>query len=359
MNFKSVYDLSIVQQGLQPDPAQLDVVEKMSDLFAQLSRSVEDRSVLVAAVSLLLSLSRRSKITQGCYLWGGVGRGKTWLMDMFYESIPYDSKTRLHYQHFMQQVHIALSQLKGQANPLAIVAQRMIKQTRLICLDEFHVLDITDAMLLHGLLGELYKLGVVFVMTSNLPPDELYKNGLQRDRFIPAIDLIKRNNKVIACNGEWDYRLSEINNGGNYFSPLGDEAQQMMAARLNKLASSAIETGISIVVNTRPILTHFHAAGVVWFDFNELCAGPRAASDYIEIADRYPTVFLSDVYQMDEASDDVARRFINLIDEFYDRGTRLVISANHLPRYLYTGKRLAFEFERTVSRLEEMRSSHD
>jgi len=358
MSFKSVYDLSIAQQGLQSDSSQLAAVEQMSELYSQLSGPAEATS-FISVVGRWLTNARQNQTIQGCYVWGGVGRGKTWLMDMFYDALPCGNKARFHYQHFMQQVHAELSQLKGQQNPLVLVAQRMIKQTRLICLDEFHVLDITDAMLLDGLLNALYKMGVVFVMTSNLPPDELYKNGLQRERFMPAIDLIKGNNKIIECNGEWDYRLSEINNAGNYFTPLTDEAQKLMESKFHQLVAVTLESDKLIMVNNRSIVTRFHTTAAVWFEFNDLCAGPRAASDYIEIADRYPVVFVSGVYQMDDSYDDVARRFIHLIDEFYDRNTQLVISANHLPRYLYTGKRLAFEFERTISRLEEMRSSCD
>ncbi|NOZ54055.1 MAG: cell division protein ZapE [Gammaproteobacteria bacterium] len=356
MKFQSVYERSINQQGLQPDRAQLGAVEKMSDLFFNLSKAVDDNKKLITIIKRLLTGAGHQNVHQGCYLWGGVGRGKTWLMDMFYDAVPCDNKVRFHYQHFMQQVHVALAQLNGRQDPLVSVAKRILKQSKLICLDEFHVLDITDAMLLYGLLDALYKMGAVFVMTSNLPPDKLYLNGLQRERFMPAIELIKNNNLIIECNGDRDYRLNGVTNAGNYFTPLTDETLTLLRSKFSLLAPSMVEAGKAITVNNRTIQTQFHAAEIVWFNFNDLCAGPRAASDYIEIARRYPVVFLSDVYQMDDFLDDVARRFINLIDEFYDHGTTLIISSNYLPRYLYIGKRLVFEFERTVSRLEEMRS---
>ena len=346
------YTLMLKEPGFIEDPEQAKAVEFFNELFLQL----EIEPDFWGHVKNILGYKTASP--KGLYLWGGVGRGKTWLMDMFYTLLPCDKKIRLHFHHFMQAVHDELSLLKGYKNPLKLVARNFSKQARIICLDEFHVSDITDAMLLYGILEALYKEGVILISTSNLNVDDLYKHGLQRDRFLPAIDLIKINSQIVCIDGELDHRLRLLEKAETWYITVDESTEQVIQSRFNQLAPSKPLKNKSLHINHREIKSLYIAEDVVWFDFYTLCSSPRSSSDYIELARQFHTVFITDIPEIDESIDDKAKRFINLIDEFYDRNVKLIISADTLPQTIYTGKLLQFEFQRTISRLIEMRS-HD
>lgn len=348
------YQLNLAKPGITPDPAQAQAAAQLEDLHHRLIHSNHHRHSFSSKLTGWFQ-GEQTPVT-GLYLWGGVGRGKTWLMDLFYDNLPFRQKLRLHFHHFMQTVHDQLSLLKGQRDPLKLIARNLARRTQIICLDEFHVDDITDAMLLRGLLDALLNEGVTLVATSNQPPDELYKHGLQREQFLPAIALIKTFTKVIRVDGGIDHRLRLLEKADVWYTPLGDDTHNKLRTRFAELAPVTDYKPEAIFINYRDIPTELCAVDLVWFDFNILCNSPRATPDYIEIARRFHTVFVSNIPQLNEASDDKAMRFINLIDEFYDRNIKLVASAATTPVDLYTGKQLTFEFQRTRSRLEEMRS---
>lgn len=356
MSFLSIFQDTINRQGFLADNAQFEAARHL-DLIYNLAQKINESQYTV--LSLISNfLSGKDTDTLGCYLWGDVGRGKTFLMDMFFKYLPMENKARFHFNHFMHQIHDRLKEVKGKKDPLKIVAKDIAAKYRIICLDEFHVSDITDAMLLYGLLQQLYKHKVLLVMTSNIPPDELYKNGLQRSRFLPAIELIKKHSVVVNVNGDTDYRLNDNAGNETYYAPVSANTDKILDQRFSVLADGTIKDSVSITIQGRPIDTRKIADNVVWFEFESLCEGPRAASDYIQIASMFKIVFISNVYEMTEQHDDVARRFISLIDEFYDQEIRLFVSATRLPAYLYSGKRFQFEFQRTTSRLEEMRTKN-
>lgn len=298
---------------------------------------------------------------KGLYLWGGVGRGKTHLCDLFFDAVPIAEKRRLHFHRFMQRIHDDLKALGQVEDPLKIVADQWAQEARLLLLDEIHVNDITDAMLLGGLCSELFDRGVTLVTTSNVPPDGLYKDGLQRARFIPAIERIKAHTNVVEMIGDTDYRLRLLQTEAIYLVQSADETadaiEQRMIAHFERLAIGAPVTDTTLNLNQRDIPVIGLAGDVVWFDFKALCATARSTHDYIEIATLFHTVLISNVPVMDDMKNDEARRFVNLVDEFYDRCVKLVLSADALPDALYTGKRLSFEFERSASRLTEMQTT--
>jgi cell division protein ZapE len=293
---------------------------------------------------------------RGLYIWGSVGRGKTYLMDLFYESLDFDKRQRSHFYRFMRDVHAELRSLKDVENPLDSVAQRIAQRFRIICFDEFFVSDIGDAMILGGLFEGLFKRGVTLVATSNVPPPELYKDGLQRQRFVPAIGLLLRNVEVFHLDGSLDYRLRALERTGTYLDSKLPSTTSELACLFTSLAGSAGSGACELRIDGRMINARAAVAETAWFEFAELCEGPRSQNDYIELAHDYRTVFLSNVPVFDASRDDAARRFIMLVDEFYDRSVKLVLSAAAQPAALYTGERLAFEFERTASRLIEMQS---
>ena len=303
-----------------------------------------------------LPLRRRAPATTGLYLWGGVGRGKTYLMDLFFECLPFEAKHRLHFHRFMLRVHGELTELQGVPNPLARVAERIADEGRILCFDEFSVSDIGDAMILGELLGALFDRGVTVVATSNVEPSRLYENGLQRRRFLPAIERIEAQMKVLRIDDGVDYRLRVLASADTYLHPASDETEQRLAASFAALAPHGT-TGTSIRVNGRRIPTRGAGDGTAWFDFRDICDGPRSANDYIEVSREFHTVLVSDVPRFDTDSEDLARRFVALVDEFYDRGVNLVLSAACGIGGLYRGQLLRMEFERTQSRLREMRSS--
>ena len=343
------YEAELVRHGYERDPAQEKAVAALDQLQARL---------LAAPHAPLWRrlLGRPMPAAKGLYLWGGVGRGKTWLMDCFYDALPFGDKLRLHFHRFMHEVHGALKRLPEEQDPLAKVADQFRARARVICFDEFFVSDITDAMLLGRLFEHLFARGVTLVATSNVPPDELYRNGLQRERFLPAIRLLKQNTQVLNVDGGTDYRLRHMRGTELFYVPAGPEADAHLAAVFERLAGHrAAETG-PLLVNDRPIATRRHADGVAWFGFRELCDGPRSQEDYIEIARGFHSVLLSDIPALTRDTEDAARRFIALVDEFYDRRVKLAASAAVPLAALYQGKRLGFEFQRAQSRLTEMQA---
>jgi len=287
-----------------------------------------------------------------------VGRGKTYLMDSFYESLPFEKKMRSHFYRFMKRVHEELKTLDNEKNPLEIVADRIASEAVVICFDEFFVSDITDAMILATLLDGLFRRGVTLVTTSNIIPDGLYKDGLQRTRFLPAIALLNEHTEVVNVDGGTDYRLRSLEQAELYHSPLDDEADKSLYKSFYSLVpdKEEIVKQRDLDIEGRPIRCEYHAEDVVWFDFMALCDGPRSQNDYIEIAKEYHAVIISNIPALTEKKEDQARRFINLVDEFYDRSVKLIVSAENPLHEIYSGSRLSFEFERTVSRLLEMQS---
>jgi cell division protein ZapE len=293
---------------------------------------------------------------RGLYLWGSVGRGKTFLMDAFHDVLPFAEKTRVHFHRFMHSIHAELQRTRGRADPLELIADGYAMHSRVLCLDEFIVNDITDAMLLGGLLRALFARGVALVATSNTPPDDLYRNGLQRARFLPAIELLKRHTEVLALDGATDYRLRALQRLEIYHAPLDAAADQALQRAFGQVAPETGSTGRPLPVEGREIPTVRWADDVVWFEFQALCDGPRSQNDYLEIARCFHTVLLANVPTFGADDDDRARRFVNLVDVFYDHNVKLVVSAAAAPTGLYCGGRLGFDFQRTVSRLIEMQS---
>ena len=294
---------------------------------------------------------------QGLYIWGGVGRGKTYLMDLFFDSLPGESKMRTHFHRFMQRVHRDLVSLQGQKNPLQQVAEQIAKESRVLCFDEFFVRDIGDAMILAGLMEALFKRQVILVATSNIAPDRLYEDGLQRQRFLPAIELIKAHTKTVAIPSGTDYRLRSLAQATLYHCPITADTEARLRTFFYELTPDRqVHEDAESEILERRIGTKFCSKDVVWFDFEQICEGARSAFDYVEIAKIYHAVILSGVPQMREDASDSARRFISLVDELYDRRVKLVIAAEVPIAELYRGEKLSFEFERTESRLIEMQS---
>ena len=293
----------------------------------------------------------------GLFIWGGVGRGKTFLMDLFFETLAIEKKKRIHFHRMMREVHESLKSLDDVEDPLDIVAERIATDTRVLCFDEFFVSDIADAMILGRLLDGLFRRGVTLVTTSNSDPDDLYKDGLQRQRFLPAIEMLKTCTQVVHMEGEVDYRLRLLQQAGTYLSPDDDQAHLKLQHFFDESASSQITADSLLDINGREIRARRCAKGIAWFDFADICDGPRSQNDYIEIARWYPAIIVSGVPQLDSELENQARRFIALVDEFYDRRVKLILSAASAVDTLYSGDRLSFEFDRTVSRLLEMQST--
>lgn len=343
------YEADIARLGFQRDQAQERAVTALDQLQARLLATPHP--------SLWRRLTGQpSAPVKGLYLWGGVGRGKTWLMDCFYECLPFEDKLRLHFHRFMHEVHAGLKRHPDEQDPLLKVAENFRARARVICFDEFFVSDITDAMLLGRLFQHLFAQGVTLVATSNLPPDELYKNGLQRERFLPTIRMLKQYTQVMNVDGGTDYRLRHMQGTELFYVPAGPEADAHLTTMFEALAGHMTADTSPLMVNERAIPTRRHADGVAWFGFQDLCTGPRSQEDYIEIARGFHTVLLSDIPRLDRDSEDAARRFIALIDEFYDRRVKFAASAAVPLDALYKGKRLTFEFQRAQSRLTEMQT---
>lgn len=355
MTLREQYQLQIRKYGYQADPAQSHAVARLDELHSKLINRHQKRSSVLSSLIINLGLGCNPAI-KGIYLWGSVGRGKTWLMDLFFESLPITEKFRIHFHQFMQMVNDELELLKGQQNPLKLVARNFSRRFQILCLDEFHVADITHAMLLYGLLEAMFREGIILVATSNREPDELYKNGLQRDRFLPAIELIKKYSEIIAIDGDVDYRLRLLEKSHTWYYPITVDSENQLMQRFSELAPCTANDQEVLYINYRNIQTRGRADDVVWFDFNKLCTTPRASADYLVLARIFSTIIISDIPVMDEFMDDKARRFINLIDALYDRNVKVIASAHSEPAKLYQGSQLAFPFKRTISRLEEIRS---
>ena len=350
MSVRLAYDQELLSRGYEADPAQLRAVEA-------LERCAQEWAAYQESISNPFRfLKKKPALPRGVYMFGGVGRGKSFLMDCFYEAVPIKRKTRLHFHEFMREVHRELTAMQGTVNPLDELGKRIAKRYKLICFDEFHVADITDAMILHRLLDALFKNGVGMVTTSNFTPDGLYPNGLHRDRILPAIELLKAEMDVINVDNGTDYRRRTLEKVRMYHTPLGDAANAAMDAAFSELAESRDESPI-LHIESREIRARRKAGGVVWFDFKTLCGGPRSQNDYLELASQFHTVMLSDVPQMFVRHASEARRFTWLVDVLYDRRCKLIISAAVAPEQLYTEGPLAHEFPRTVSRLNEMQSA--
>jgi cell division protein ZapE len=399
MNLRELYAQQLSERGFRPDPVQAAVVDRLDDLRQRLIAAREADGSIVRRWFSALGSKSASEPVRGIYLWGGVGRGKTWMMDLFYQSLPFPERRRRHFHRFMHDVHAELKALHEREAPLEVVAEHIAQDTRVLCFDEFFVSDIADAMILGGLFAALFKRGVTLVATSNVEPRNLYKDGLQRQRFLPTIDLLEKHLDVIAVDGTTDYRLRRLTQAGTYlpsnapntvqrlqvlFDELADHDGDDDASRdsgkrdtLGKLPPAGMPTGgartinqsgrpwpnqtavdpdRSIEIEGRRIPIIRERGGVVWFDFMALWSGPRSQEDYIEIARNYQSVIVSDVPVLDSLHEDEARRFIALVDEMYDRNVNLIVSAAAPPVELYRGDRVAFQFERTASRLIEMQS---
>lgn len=340
------------------DPAQERTVRALQDLYDRLVRNPPSMPGpgLLQRLGLRSSREPRWPQVDGLYLWGDVGRGKTYLMDLFYETLPFPEKQRLHFHRFMQMVHRRLGELPEVQDPLARVAREFAWDTRVLCFDEFHVSDITDAMLLGGLLRGLFGHGVTLVATSNIPPRELYRDGLQREQFVPAIDLLEAHTRVLELDGDTDFRLRFLAQAELYHWPLDADGDQRLRQEFERLAPEKPVFDTEITVEGRPIPARGLADDTAWFEFTALCDGPRGQADYIELARSFHSVLVGNVPVLDESRENQARRFIALVDEFYDHGVKLILSADASPEALYQGNRLRFEFERTLSRLHEMQS---
>ena len=351
----AVYRQSLQAHGYQADPAQEHAIGCLEQLRQRLARDARARSGWLGR--LLGRHTDDPEGRRGVYLWGGVGRGKTFLMDLFHAHAGVPVR-REHFHRFMKEIHARLHELRDLSEPLIRVAEGMRGDTLVLCLDELYVSDIADAMILAGLFDAFVRQGVVLVCTSNTPPGGLYRDGLQRARFLPAIALLERHTRVVNVDGGIDYRLRALEKAPLYVESGAIDSEARMQERFMTIAGTSGAADTLLAVEGRAIAVRRAAADVVWFDFAAICDGPRSQADYVEIARDYHTVLVSGVPSFDAASDNQARRFIALVDELYDRNVKLVIAAAAPPEALYRGERLAFEFERTRSRLVEMQS-HD
>ena len=349
MNLLERYEHQLRQRGYREDPAQRAAVERLQRMVDEWVEYKRRRS------GRLRKLLSRPTVPRGVWMWGGVGRGKSFLMDAYYECVPLVRKTRVHFHEFMRGVHRELRELRQTADPLDEVARRIAKRHRLICFDEFHVSDIADAMILERLLHGLFEHGVAFVITSNYRPDDLYPDGLHRDRILPAIELLKTHLDVVSVDAGVDYRRLTMSTVSAYIVPAGPDADARLAAAFARVAETA-DQDPRLQVEHRDLVAKRRAGGVVWFDFATLCGGPRSQLDYLEIATRFHTVVLSDVPRLTAAMSSEARRFTWLVDVFYDQRVKLLMSAECEPEALYVSGAMAHEFQRTVSRLVEMQS---
>jgi cell division protein ZapE len=347
---RALYEQTLAERGYASDPAQLAAIDALERCENEWAAYKARRG------NALTKMLLRPPIPRGVYMHGGVGRGKSFLMDCFFQSVPLRRKTRLHFHEFMREVHRELQDLKGVQNPLDELGARIARKHRLICFDEFHVADVTDAMILHRLLESLFNHRVSIVTTSNFHPDGLYPNGLHRDRILPAIALLNDKLQVINVDAGTDYRRRTLEHVTLYHTPLGPQADAAMEQAFNELAEARDESPL-LHIEQREIRARRRAGGVVWFDFATLCGGPRSQNDYLELATQFHTLMLSDVPHMPPRLASEARRFTWLVDVLYDRRCKLIMSAEVPPEQLYTEGPMAHEFPRTVSRLNEMQSA--
>ena len=342
------YEQDLAKSGFVADASQAAAVDALDKVQRALLANPPKKR--------LLSDRLNWPKVEGLYMWGGVGRGKTHLMDAFYDSLPFPQKQRTHFHRFMLDVHERRRHFSHKRDPLKLVALELSHQVRVLCFDEFYVSDIADAMILGKLTEYLFDEGVTLVATSNCAPDELYKGGLQRQNFLPAIERLKKSLKVLNVDGGVDYRLRALTRVQLYLDSSDAEAEAKLAQWFGEIAPEPGVENVTLQIQGRPVKARRRADGVAWFDFSELCESARAAADYIQLAREYHAVILSRVPQLTFENEDSARRFINLVDEFYDRGVKLLIAAAVPQEQIYAGKKLRFEFKRTQSRLREMQS---
>jgi cell division protein ZapE len=353
LSIQNAYSEIVARDELLPDQAQRRIVGTLQTLQAELT----DSPGLLKSLRDAIGLGSQNGTQKGLYVWGGVGRGKTFLMDLFFETLAVPGKRRIHFHRMMREVHERLRRQGDVQDPLDKVAAAIADKTRVLCFDEFFVSDIADAMILGKLLEGLFAREVTLITTSNSPPHKLYPDGLQRDRFLPAIALLEQHTNVVELDGGEDYRLRLLQKDGTYLTPADDSALQHLQHFFTAAAPVGAIEGRTLDILGRDISTLRCAKGVAWFDFMELCGGPRSQNDYIEIARWYQTVIISDVPVLDWELENPARRFISLVDEFYDRRVKLILSAAADVDSLYQGSKLTFEFERTASRLTEMQTA--
>jgi cell division protein ZapE len=349
MTVRDVFNAHLAARGYSADASQLSALERLQQLEDDWRAYKRQRS------NALKKLLARPPVPRGVYLWGGVGRGKSFLMDAFFAAVPVLRKTRLHFHEFMRSVHRELDEVKGMQDPLDEVARRIARRHRLICFDEFHVSDIADAMILHRLLSKLFELNIGFVMTSNYAPEQLYPDGLHRDRLLPAIDLLNEHLDVVQVDAGIDYRQRAMENIEAYLTPWGRGADAALADAFDRIAE-AEDDDPTLEIEARRIRARRRAGGVVWFDFAVLCGGPRSHADYLEIAAQFHTVLLSNIPRMSAGQASEARRFTWLVDVLYDHRVKMLASAEAPPGELYTAGALSNEFARTASRIREMQS---
>jgi len=350
MNVREYYHQALQERGYQPDQAQLAAIDRLQQFYDDWVVYKQARS------SPLRKIFRRPDIPRGVYMWGGVGRGKSFLMDAFYATVPLKRKGRLHFHEFMRGVHKQLDEVRGQQDPLDEVARRIAKRYRLICFDEFHVSDVADAMILYRLLLKLFEYGTSFVMTSNYEPSTLYPNGLHRDRILPAIKLLQERLDILNVDTGTDYRRRALEQVRMYLTPITSQTRSELEDDFNRLSDTAPIKPPVLTVENRELKAIALSGTAVWFDFATLCGGPRSQNDYLDLAGRFQTVILSDVPRMTARQASEARRFTWLVDVFYDHKVKLLISAECEPESLYLDGPMANEFHRTVSRLLEMQS---
>ena len=358
MSVSERLEAAVARHRLEFDAGQARAAERLDALAAALR--VSDGGVLQGLRSRISWFPQGAEraAPRGLYLWGGVGRGKTLLMDTFHASLGAVPGEREHFYRFMRGIHSELALIKGRTDPLDLAAAHIAQRARVLCLDEFFVSDIGDAMILAGLLQGLFRRGVVLVATSNTAPRDLYKEGLQRQRFVPAIELIEAHVDVLELDSGIDYRLRQLERAPTYLDARAPETLGKLEQRFAALAGGEVVRDVTLQIEARPLNARAVGADIAWFDCRELCEGPRSQNDYIELARLYGTLFITDVPQFTPADEDAARRFIMLIDELYDRCVKIVVSAAAPPTQLYHGERLQFEFERAASRLVEMQTQH-
>lgn len=349
MNVREYYQQALDERGYQADAAQSAAIDRLQQYYDDWIVFKEARS------TTLRKMFRRPDVPRGVYMWGGVGRGKSFLMDAFYMSVPLKRKVRLHFHEFIRGVHHELDEVKGMQDPLDEVARRIAKRYRLICFDEFHVSDVADAMILHRLLFKLFELGTSFVMTSNYEPSTLYPDGLHRDRILPAIKLIKERMDVLNVDTGTDYRRRMLATVRMYLSPITESTDAELREIFERLSDTAPQKPV-LTIEHREVKAIALSGSIVWFDFATLCGGPRSQNDYLDLASRFQTVIVSGVPSMTARNASEARRFTWLIDVFYDHKVKLIMSAECEAEELYTQGPMANEFHRTVSRIMEMHS---
>lgn len=343
------YEQALLSGNFSEDSQQRQAMTYLDDMYQNIVKNRESKKSF-------FSFFKSHEMPKGLYMWGGVGRGKTWMMDMFFDSLPKERKMRLHFHHFMKRVHHELNQLKGQSDPLQKVADIIYQEADVICFDEFFVSNVSDAMILGDLFGMLFNKGITLVATSNIAPDGLYKNGIHRDRFLPAIEQVKKHTTVMNIDAGIDYRLRVLQQAELYVSPLTDESQSWLQERFNALSQNQVVYHEPIIINGREIEVIAKTENILYCNFRALCMSPRSASDFIEIANQFSTVLIDNIPELNDIVADPTRRLIYLVDEFYDRRVKLLMRAEQSILELYQGEKLAFEIERTRSRLLEMQS---